>query len=263
MAAPYPGEQAACRCDINIVQNRTLIYAPANVSEPPDQQKQGGDNPFLLVLFFVLLTVLVPLLIIFFVAHKLSQIHLMLLVNPRKHIVHVPPFGYAPACENSVAKGGDSDGAGEVQNQSPSRTAQRQVGRQATKDLMLFPHWQFFESVDDDLYALSRIIEFERGNFATHSVALARLYLSVCSEIDVVAKLLCDRINPSAKPRNIDGYRDLITAAYKKFTALKIELPRHSIEFLPWKDCDSGTHPSWWTSYNKVKHHLPGASLRS
>ncbi|MBI3851760.1 MAG: hypothetical protein HY298_16015 [Verrucomicrobia bacterium] len=119
---------------------------------------------------------------------------------------------------------------------------------------MRYPHWQFFESLDDDLHSLSRIIEFDRNNFSTHSVLLARLYLSVCSEIDVVAKLLCARIDPAKSPANMDEYRSLIAGRYRNFSVLKIEMPAHELDFQPWSTWSSGTNPPWWGNYNKVKH---------
>jgi hypothetical protein len=119
---------------------------------------------------------------------------------------------------------------------------------------MRYPHWQFFESLDDDLHSLSRVIEFDKDNFSTHSVQLARLYLSVCSEIDVVAKLLCARVDPSKTPDNINEYRSLIAGRYPNFSVLKIELPAHALDFQPWSAWSSGTNPLWWGSYNKVKH---------
>ena len=119
---------------------------------------------------------------------------------------------------------------------------------------MRFPHWQFFESLDDDLYLLSRTIEFSKNNFSTHSVQLARLYLSICSEIDVVAKLLCARIAPTQTPENIFQYRLLIASKFPNFAALQIEMPREDLNFLPWQSWASDKNPHWWTSYNQVKH---------
>ncbi len=119
---------------------------------------------------------------------------------------------------------------------------------------MRYPHWQFFESVDDELHSLSRIIEFERENFAAFSVYLSRLYLSVASEIDVVAKLLCERIAPTEEPKRISEYRPLITAKFPKFAHLRIEMPSHELDFQPWLSWSLGTNPQWWKTYNEVKH---------
>ena len=122
------------------------------------------------------------------------------------------------------------------------------------ENFMPFPHWQFFESLDDELLSLSRIVDFDKENFSTHSVHLTRMYLSICSEIDVVAKLLCSRIASKEKAKTIDDYRSLITDFYPKFPELKIVMPIHGLEFQPWIDWSLGINPPWWTSHNKVKH---------
>ena len=119
---------------------------------------------------------------------------------------------------------------------------------------MHFPHWQFFESLDDELYSLSRIVEFSKDNFSTYSVHFARLYLSVCSEIDVVSKLLCAQIKSSENAENIDEYRKLIVPKFPNFSALKIEMPGHDLDFQPWASWATNKNPQWWKSYNQVKH---------
>jgi hypothetical protein len=45
------------------------------VNEPPEQPKWGKDKTFLFVAAMVFLFVVLPLLIIYFMVHKLSQIH--------------------------------------------------------------------------------------------------------------------------------------------------------------------------------------------
>lgn len=119
---------------------------------------------------------------------------------------------------------------------------------------MRFPHWQFFESMDDELHSLSRIVEFSKDNFPTYSVHFARLYLSICSEIDVVAKLLCTRIEFSKPPDNIHAYRALIIPKFPNFSKLRIEMPGHDLDFHPWAAWGSSENPKWWTSHNQVKH---------
>jgi hypothetical protein len=119
---------------------------------------------------------------------------------------------------------------------------------------MRFPHWQFFESIDDELHSLSRIIESAPENFSTFSVHLTRLYLSVCSEMDVVAKLLCAQIAPSEAPKKINDYRCLVTKQFPNFSLLRIEMPSHELDFQPWSSWTTGTNPKWWKSYNDVKH---------
>jgi hypothetical protein len=119
---------------------------------------------------------------------------------------------------------------------------------------MRFPHWQFFESLDDELHSLSRIVEFSKDNFPTYSVHFARLYLSVCSEIDVVAKLLCVQIGPTKNADNIHAYRTLIAPKFPNFSKLRIEMPGHELDFQPWSSWDLKEVPQWWTNHNQVKH---------
>jgi hypothetical protein len=74
-------------------------------------------------------------------------------------------------------------------------------------------HWTLFEVIDEDLQSFSRQVEFAPANFLTYSVTLLRLYLSVCSEIDVVAKLLCQRVGAVLSDRpNMDHYRHALKA---------------------------------------------------
>jgi hypothetical protein len=132
---------------------------------------------------------------------------------------------------------------------------------------MPFPHWQFFESLDEELISLSRIIDFTKENLGTHSVHLARMYLSICSEIDVVSKLLCSRIAPTEKPSSMDEYRHLVTNFYPKLHEVGVTMPFHDIAFQPWLEWASNTNPWWWTAHNKVKHernkYFQEANLRN
>jgi hypothetical protein len=53
----------------------------------------------------------------------------------------------------------------------------------------MHPHWALFQTIDEDLHEYPRYLEFQEDNFRPYSVNLARLYLSIGSEIDIVAKL--------------------------------------------------------------------------
>lgn len=118
-------------------------------------------------------------------------------------------------------------------------------------------HWTFFETVDEDLLTFSRQVEFAEDNFSTYSVYLARLYLTICSEIDVVAKLLCGRIAPSTKADDINQYREIIVPGYPHFSHLMVSIRPMSLEILPWLEwqtLEGQKNPPWWSFHNKVKH---------
>jgi hypothetical protein len=96
-------------------------------------------------------------------------------------------------------------------------------------------HWSFFEMIDEDLHSFSRYVDFSEANFPTYSVYLARLYVSICSEIDVVAKLLCKRIKPDTKAGNIQDYHLIIATHYYFLPKLKITILPIPLELMPWE----------------------------
>jgi hypothetical protein len=120
---------------------------------------------------------------------------------------------------------------------------------------MPYVHWQYFLAIESDLEATSRFVEFSQKNYATYSIEFARILLSCGSEVDVVAKALCQKIDPLGKYEKIDNYRPTITGAYKKLSTIEISLPRYGLAIKPWEKWSGDSNPSWWKSYNNVKHH--------
>jgi hypothetical protein len=59
---------------------------------------------------------------------------------------------------------------------------------------------------------------------------LARLYLSICSEVDVVAKMICEftgqlpaKLKKKAYP-DIRIYREIITGRWPKFGSIEVQI---------------------------------------
>lgn len=120
---------------------------------------------------------------------------------------------------------------------------------------MKYPHWEYLVAICEDVERTARFVEPVTENFRTFSIEFVRLYLAIGSEIDVVAKLLCKKIQPNCKLSNsIDSYRPVICTAYPKLPDLPVHIPRHGIELHPWREWNSNKNPPWWQSYNAVKH---------
>jgi hypothetical protein len=120
---------------------------------------------------------------------------------------------------------------------------------------MKHPHWDYYLTILEDLAKVSRFIEFTSANFHTYSVEFVRIILSVGSEVDVVAKLLCERIKPQDSSRTISDYRQLIVTEYPFLPTVEITAPKHGLAFTPWHEWTNGQNPTWWAAYNNVKHH--------
>lgn len=128
-------------------------------------------------------------------------------------------------------------------------------------------HWNFYISLEKDLENISRYIEFSSANEKTYSIELAKLLMATSSEIDVVLKMLCSLLQ--SRTRNIDEYRDCIQNKLHELINEEILIERFSMRMKPWLNWDnrSSINPTWWRSYNKVKHernlNYPAANLKN
>jgi hypothetical protein len=126
-------------------------------------------------------------------------------------------------------------------------------------------HWVFFETIDEDLHAYSKYLEFHDDNFPAFSINLARLYLSICSEVDVVAKMICDREGHPTKRSSIKHYRRVITKRYPAFAHFGVLIRPMRLVIWPWSEWKdtADQNPPWWNEYNDVKHERNTAFNRA
>lgn len=120
-------------------------------------------------------------------------------------------------------------------------------------------YWNYFLAINDDIEKLTRYIEFEKSNFSTYSIELTRLLLSVSSEIDVILKDLCNKLDPTINHKNINDYRTTIKSHMPAIIGETIYIYGYDLEFRPWFAWRGNHNPKWWRSYNKVKHQRNSA----
>ncbi len=71
-------------------------------------------------------------------------------------------------------------------------------------------HWNYYIALDSDMARVSRFIEFCPANLNVYSLELAHLLFAASSEVDVIAKSLCDVLTISLPRNNIDEYRNAL-----------------------------------------------------
>ena len=129
-------------------------------------------------------------------------------------------------------------------------------------------HWDYFLSLEEDLLRSVRFVEPVEDNFVTYSTEFAGVILGAASEVDVVLKGLCRKVNPQTKAYRITEYREEL-ASFARWDILvsKVSAPRWpDLSFDPWGSWrERGETPQWWKDYNKVKHqrdqHFSKANL--
>jgi len=115
-------------------------------------------------------------------------------------------------------------------------------------------HWNYFVALDSDLETASRYVEFTEANFGVFSIELAHLLFAAASEVDVVAKLVCEQLAPGERWENINHYKSVLLPAIPTLPATTVYVPRYGLSFMPWDNWSGATNPDWWRAYNDVKH---------
>lgn len=116
-------------------------------------------------------------------------------------------------------------------------------------------NWPFYFALENDILKISRYIEINVNNYNVYSIELLRLYLSICSEIDVVLKQVCTKLDKDTKTNNIFDYRQLILEKLSCFPNEIVVCSRFNLSFHPWEAWLKNESPTWWKSYNQVKHN--------
>ncbi|MBS4050735.1 MAG: hypothetical protein KGZ69_05990 [Methylomonas sp.] len=115
-------------------------------------------------------------------------------------------------------------------------------------------HWNYLLALEKDLESAARYIEFCEQNFAVFSIELAHLLLAASSEVDVVAKLLCQLVAPNPPRGNINEYKAALLPAIPELPNTEVFVARYGLSFSPWSNWNGEHNPFWWRSYNNVKH---------
>lgn len=115
-------------------------------------------------------------------------------------------------------------------------------------------HWNYFIALEADMLRMARYVEMNKDNYNTYSIELVRLYLSACSEVDVVAGQLCRAVDSRKRPRSIDAYRQVLRPAFPEIEHAEVRIPRYGLVLRPWENWKGDTSPQWWSEHQKVKH---------
>jgi hypothetical protein len=128
-------------------------------------------------------------------------------------------------------------------------------------------HWNYFLALERDMEAVARYVEFDESNFSTFSIELGQLLFAAASEVDVIAKLLCEYIDPAAQRNNIQNYKAILRPALPQLPTAEVFVPRYGLTLSPWLNWRGTQNPQWWLAYNKVKHernaHFNQATLKN
>jgi hypothetical protein len=117
-------------------------------------------------------------------------------------------------------------------------------------------HWSYYLAIENQLAGTARFVEFSDRNKETYSIEFARILLAAASEIDVIAKQLCKLLDDNSDMKSIFQYQSILNVHLPNITQEAIRINRYNIALQPWENFAlPNMPPTWWTAYNKVKHH--------
>lgn len=134
-------------------------------------------------------------------------------------------------------------------------------------------YWNYYLELEEQLIQTKRFVDFDVLNYKTFSIEYLKLLQATCSEIDVVAKIIAEKFDPSfakLETKNIQKWGFVIQNHFKEIQSRKVSF-LNDFYITPWqnwmyeqyKDKNNSVRyrllagaetPRWWTAYNKVKH---------
>lgn len=134
-------------------------------------------------------------------------------------------------------------------------------------------YWNYFLELEEQFISTKRFVEFDTSNFTTYSLEYLKLLQAVCSEIDVVAKILAEEYTfTDKKPdlKTIQKWGYYLQLIYPDIENISV-IFNADYSLCPWHNwgyekylnkrnawcyrlCTGKEAPFWWTAYNKVKH---------
>lgn len=123
------------------------------------------------------------------------------------------------------------------------------------REEFLNTYWRYYELLETDFKNSIRYVSLDEKNYNTFSVEYARLLQAICSEIDVLFKELCSCLNK--KGNNISDYADILLKNDSTIPdrIIYLKMYHRGFEICPFKNWKKGNAPTWWGSYNEIKHH--------
>lgn len=122
---------------------------------------------------------------------------------------------------------------------------------------MTLGNWSYFLALEKQFIRTLDFVAFTSDNGIAYSNEFAKLLLLAGSEVDVVAKQLCQIFEPGSRAGTIIEYQKIITVHRPTTHKLEVRLPFNHGTRVPWQSWGFPTpeKPRWWEAYNQVKHH--------
>lgn len=152
------------------------------------------------------------------------------------------------------------------------------MNEKITRQTFIRDYWSYYIELEEQLVSTKRYVDFSELNNKTFSVEYLKLLQATCGEIDVVAKVLSEYIDPtfmSQRYINIQKWGFVIQQAFPNIENTAVRFNNDYI-VIPWHHWAYKKHeyrngsvrydlakgkdtPKWWRAYNALKHERTSA----
>lgn len=111
--------------------------------------------------------------------------------------------------------------------------------------------WKYYCNLESDFLNTLRYVELSISNYNTYSIEYVKIILSVCSEVDVLSKVVCERLGHKVK--TMDRYVGIFNHHFEFMHTYHLII-NNNIRLIPWASIKTNESPEWWKKHNKIKH---------
>lgn len=132
-------------------------------------------------------------------------------------------------------------------------------------------YWNYYLSLESQFENSRRYVSFDNANYSTYSIEYVQLLQAICSEIDVVGKVIAQYANKDfiVKDANITKWGFEVQKCFEglDLKTIYFDNTKEIVPFRKWKYKkgpskkkpivyfdDTYKTPQWWLAYNAVKH---------
>jgi len=133
-------------------------------------------------------------------------------------------------------------------------------------------YWNYYLSLESQFENSRRYVSFDNANYSTYSIEYVQLLQAICSEIDVVGKVIAQYSNKDFivdNSTNITKWGFEVQKCFKgiDLKTIYFDNSKEIVPFKKWKYKNGTTKqkpivyfddtyktPQWWLAYNDVKH---------
>lgn len=122
-------------------------------------------------------------------------------------------------------------------------------------------YWSYYQFLEREFLNTVDYVTIDPMNYKAFSTKYSSLILSICSEIDVVSKLLSYLLTKKTGRTIYQSFRNILynyPYTSSELSQMEVRILGHDNFYIkPWIELDIilGTFPFWWGNYNLLKHH--------